>query len=46
MSGTGEKEIVSPAADERKIQMVGLAVDRFYDRRRDTVLHTDCPLPC
>jgi hypothetical protein len=41
ISGTGEKEIVSSAADERLIQMVGLAVDRFFDRCEDTVLHTD-----
>lgn len=46
ISGTGEKEIVSLAADERLIQIVGLAVDRFFDRCEDTVLHTDHSLLC
>ncbi|KAM0724082.1 hypothetical protein Q7P37_000262 [Cladosporium fusiforme] len=46
MSGTVEKQIVSPAAEECKIQMIGLAVDRFFDRYEDTVLHTDHSLLC
>jgi len=37
---------VSSAADERLIQMVGLAVDRFFDRCENTVLHTDHSLLC
>jgi hypothetical protein len=46
VSGTGEEEIVSSAADERLIQMVGLAVDRFFDRCEDTILHIDHSLLC
>lgn len=41
-----EKEIVSQHADERKLQTVGLAIDRFFDRCEDTVHHTDHSLLC
>jgi hypothetical protein len=34
----GEKEIVSQHADERKLRIVGMAIDRFFDRCEDNLM--------
>jgi hypothetical protein len=46
MSAVSEKDIVSPAADRYKLEKVGMAIDRFFDRCEDTVLHTNHSLLC
>lgn len=40
------REIASHVAHERKLHMIGIAIDRFFDRCEDTVRNTDHSLLC
>lgn len=42
----GEGETLSSAQDERRLVLIGIAIDRFFDQCEDTVLHTDHSLLC
>jgi hypothetical protein len=46
MGADGEREMLSLAADERRLVLIGMAIDSFFDRCEDTVLHTDHSLLC
>lgn len=42
----GEGESLSSAEDERRLVLIGIAIDRFFDQCEDTVIHTDHSLLC
>jgi hypothetical protein len=46
MGADGEGESLSSAKDERRLVLIGIAIDRFFDRCEDTVPHTDPSLLC
>jgi hypothetical protein len=46
MGAEGEGERVISAGDERRLVLIGIAIDKFFDRCEDTVMHTDHSLLC
>jgi hypothetical protein len=46
MGGQHADEIVFSTADERRLAVVSIALDRFLDRCEDTLRHTDHSIRC
>jgi hypothetical protein len=46
MGAEGEGERVILARDERRLVLISIAIDKFFDRCEDTVMHTDHSLLC
>jgi hypothetical protein len=46
MSADGEGESLNAFDDEQRLVLITIAVDRFFERYEETVLHTDDSLPC
>jgi hypothetical protein len=46
MDADSEGENLTSAEDEQRLVLIGIAIDRFFDRCEDTVLHTDHSLLC